>query len=230
MMYIEIALKLLIGMLGLLVVVRLLGKKDLGEFTPFDIIYTLVLGGIVEESLFDDKVKVHHLVFALILWALAIFIIEYIAKRSEKARILLKGEPAIIISAGKFNLHELKKNQLEMEQIRTMLRQQGIFSLREIRDLYIEPGGTVSINKYAKYNNVTAEMLNLEPKQEIPSHLLIDEGEINEASLKNLGKNHDWLVERLQEEGYSKIESIIYCEWSEVDGFFLKSYDESIDQ
>lgn len=230
MMFVEIATKLLIGMIGLLVIVRLLGKKDLGEFTPFDIIYILILGGIVEESIFDDKVKVPHLIFALILWALAIFVIELVAKKSEKARDLLKGEPAQIIVGGKFNLKELKKNQLEMEQLRTMLRQQGIFSLREVRDLYIEPDGTVSINKYAKYNNVTAEMLNIEPKQETPTHLMIDNGEINESGLKNSGKDRQWLIEQLQKEGYSTIDSIVYCEWDEQEGLLVKSVKESLDE
>jgi uncharacterized membrane protein YcaP (DUF421 family) len=230
MMFVEIASKLLIGMIGLLVIVRLLGKKDIGEFTPFDIIYILILGGIVEESIFDDKVKIPHLIFALILWALGIFVVELIAKKSEKARNLLKGQPAQIITDGKFNLKELKKNQLEMEQLRTMLRQQGIFSLREVRDLYIEPDGTVSINKYAKYNNVTAEMLNIEPKQEKPTHLLIDNGGINESGLKTSGKDRGWLMEQLQKEGYSGIDSIVYCEWNEQEGLYVKSVQESLDE
>lgn len=228
MMYIEIASKLLIGMIGLLTVLRLLGKKDLGDFTPFDIIYTLILGGIVEESIYDEKVKIPHLLFAIVIWALAIFLIELIAKKSEKARDLLKGGPSQIIIAGKFNLKEMNKNQLEMEQLRTMLRQQGIFSLREVRDLYIEPDGTVSINKYAKYNPVTPEMLNIEPEQDIPSHLLIDEGIVNESGLKDSGKTKDWLEEQLKKEGIESIESVIYCEWTAENGLLIKTYSDSI--
>lgn len=227
-MYIDAAAKLLVGMVCLLVVVRLLGKKNLAEFTPFDIIYTLLLGGIVEESLFDQKISILHLIFSFAVWALAIYAVEWIAKKNETARNLLKGEPAQIIIAGKLNLTELEKNQLEMEQLRTMLRQQGIFSLREVRDLYIEPGGAISINKFARYNQVTADMLDLEPKQEIPSHLLIDEGSINQVGLKNSGKDRAWLEEHLQNEGFPTIASIIYCEWNEENGFFIKTYEDSI--
>ena len=57
MTYIEIASKLFFGLLALLVVTRLLGKKEMSQLTPFDFIYSIVLGGILEESIYDNKVS-----------------------------------------------------------------------------------------------------------------------------------------------------------------------------
>ena len=56
-------MKLVFGLIGLLLVVRLLGKKSMSEITPFDLVYTLVLGGILEESTYDDNVHVGHVLF-----------------------------------------------------------------------------------------------------------------------------------------------------------------------
>ena len=55
-MYIGIASKMLIGSIGIFILIRLLGKKAMSELTPFDLLYILILGALVEEALYDDKV------------------------------------------------------------------------------------------------------------------------------------------------------------------------------
>lgn len=84
-MVFTIILKLFFGLFGLLLVARLLGKKTLSEITPFDLIYTLVLGGILEESIYDDNVSVFHVLFAIALWALLIYFIEEFVKKNEQS-------------------------------------------------------------------------------------------------------------------------------------------------
>lgn len=229
MMYMEIGLKLFFGLIALLVVTRLLGKKEMSQLTPFDFIYSIVLGGILEESIYDDKVNPLHVWFAVAVWGIMLFVIEKLSKRYDKVRLLLKGETSILIRDGEFNVKELEANHLEMEQLRVMLRQQGVFSLREVRDLYLEPGGSVSLRKYAKFEPVTPTMLNLEAKDESLNFLFVDEGEINEEILRYTGKSTQWLYDELQQAGYTSVQDILYAEWSETNGFFVKTYAENKD-
>ncbi|WP_033541147.1 DUF421 domain-containing protein [Planococcus sp. CAU13] len=224
MTYLDIGLKLFFGLIALLVVTRLLGKKEMSQLTPFDFIYSIVLGGILEESIYDDKVSALHVWFAVAVWGLLLFIIEKLTKRYDKIRIFLKGEPSILIRDGEFNIKALEANHLEMEQLRSMMRQEGVFSLQEVRDLYLEPGGTISLKKYAKSGSVTPSMLNLEPEDEPLNFLFVDEGQINEEILRYTGKSKAWLYEELQKEGYSNVERVLYAEWSEPKGFFIKPY------
>ena len=222
-------MKLIIGLIAFMVVIRLLGKKHLAEMTPYDIIYLIVFGGILEETLYDNKISIWMFLFSMAVWAIAIFAIEKLVAQFNPLRILLKGEPDQLISDGKINRKAFKKNQLEMEQVRSMLRQQGIFSLREVRDMYIEPGGQISINTYAKYKSSVAEDLDIEKKDEEPSVLLIDEGEVKTEVLNAIGKSNQWLQEGISEKGYNQIEEILYCEWSETDGFFIKGFADTIE-
>ncbi len=217
-------MKLVIGLIAFMVVIRLLGKKHLAEMTPYDIIYLIMFGGILEETLYDRKTSVFMFLFSLGIWVSAIYIIEKLVAKSNTLRVVLKGEPDQLIENGKINKKLFDKNQLEMEQLRTMLRQQGIFSLREVKDLYIEPGGEISINQYAKFKAVTAADLKLELEEEDPSVLLIDEGQIQEEVLHAIGKTRQWLMDGLSQEGYKVIEEILYCEWSNSHGFFIQSY------
>ncbi|AMQ04997.1 DUF421 domain-containing protein [Sporosarcina psychrophila] len=219
--------KLIIGLVALLVVIRLLGKKQLTQMTPYDVVYLLVFGGILEESLYDEKVSILLFLFSVSVWAIAIYVVEKVVTISNPLRILIKGEADRLINDGQINKRLMDKNQLEMEQLRTMLRKQGIFSLREVRDLFIEPGGDISVNQYAKYKTVVSQDINLENAEEEPTVLLIDEGQIKREVLGLIGKTEAWLYSEMERLGYVNLESILYCEWSKTEDFFIKTYDDT---
>ena len=223
-MYGIIVLKLVIGLIALMTIIRLLGKKELAQLTPYDFIYTIVLGGILEESLFDDKVKITHFLLAITTWAILILLIEKATKKWTPIRLLLKGEPIKLISDGKLDMKMFDKHNLEMEQLRSALRKQGVFSLREVRDLFLEPGGDVAINKYAKYTPVTNGDIQSNANDQEPTILLIDEGEVKEDMLKQIGKDKSWLLTKLSKHGYLDAKEIAYGEWSETEGFLFKTY------
>ncbi|MDI2589344.1 DUF421 domain-containing protein [Psychrobacillus sp. NEAU-3TGS] len=224
-MYLDTLVKLTVGLAALMIVIRLLGKKELAQLTPYDFIYTLVLGGILEESLFDEKIKITHFLFAIALWAVLIFLIEKAAKQWNPVRILLKGEPAQLISNGELDMKKFNKHNLEMEQLRSALRKQGVFSLREVRDLFLEPGGDVTINKYADYEAVKNGDIQTEASDQEPTSLLIDEGEVKDDILTTVGKDRTWLITNLSEQGYTNLKNIAYCDWSETEGFFVRLYE-----
>nr|WP_225988842.1 YetF domain-containing protein [Peribacillus frigoritolerans] len=109
MIYLEIATKLVIGLAGLLAVTRLLGKKEMSQVTPFDFIYALVLGGILEEGLYDEKVSIWQILFAICLWGISVYIIEICAQKSDRMKKLLKGHPSLIIRNGELDIKQMKK-------------------------------------------------------------------------------------------------------------------------
>lgn len=207
--------KLMIGLLSLLVVVRFLGKKSLSALTPFDFVYTLVLGGILEESIYDDQVSIGHLLLGFALWALLIYLVEWTAHKSDRINKWLKGEPAVLIYDGKLVLEEIHKNKLEMEQIRELLRQEGCYSVRNAQYAVLETGGQLSVMQ--KKDVETAFSL-----------LIVDEGRLEEAVLENWNMDDEQVKEELAKLGYDSIEDIVYAEWSEEEGFYAIRYDEVV--
>ncbi|WP_270371005.1 DUF421 domain-containing protein [Aerococcus urinaeequi] len=207
-MLLSISLKLFFGLVSLMLVTRVLGKKALADVTPFDLIYTLVLGGILEESIYDDKINIGHLVFALFLWGVLIYIIERIVQKNTKVSRLLKGEPSIIVRDGVINLKALSKNHIEMEQLRTMLRQQQCFSLENAKHVILESAGQVSVLKKSQEDNHIALML-------------VDHGIIQDRVLETHGLTRKWLLDNLNKEGYTILHEIIYVEWSAEKAFYI---------
>lgn len=207
-MLLSISLKLVFGLVSLMLVTRVLGKKALADVTPFDLIYTLVLGGILEESIYDDKLNIGHLVFALFLWAALIYIIERIVQKNTRVSRLLKGEPSVIIRDGVINLKALSKNHIEMEQLRTTLRQQQCFSLENAKHVILESAGQVSVLKNSQEDSYISLML-------------VDHGIIQDRVLETHGLTRKWLLDNLNKEGYTILHEIIYVEWSAEKAFYI---------
>lgn len=222
----SITVKLVVGLLALLIVIRLLGKKELSQLTPLDFIYILMLGGVLENSIYNNQVTIWHFLYAVFIWALLIYSVEKIVQHFDKTRPMVKGEPTVIIRNGKLNITALKKNDLESEQLRTMLRQKGIFSINEVKYAILEPSGQLSVLKQEKASPVTAEMLSIQPKEVTMSHLVVDEGRVVHQTLKAINKSETWLRNELTKLGYKNIRLIYYAEWSRVDGFTIRRVQE----
>ncbi|KAB7709005.1 DUF421 domain-containing protein [Bacillus aerolatus] len=225
-MYVSIALKIFFGLIGLLIVIRLLGKKELSQITPFDFIYLILLGSFLEEGVFDEKVSIFHILYAVAIWGGLIYLIEVLVMKSDRFRKLLKGESSDLIIKGKVDIRALKKNHIEMEQLRILMRNQGYFSLTEIEHATLETSGTLSVLPKAKEMAVKPGMLNITPEENAPTYLLVDEGEVEEKELKKAGKSKEWLLSELKKEGVDDIADIFYGEWSEKIGFYLIPYEE----
>lgn len=214
MMYGQIALKLIIGLISLLTVTRLLGKKTLSEITPFDLIYTLVLGGILEESIYDKKVNVGHLLFAVVLWGIMIYLIESIVQKNDKVNKLLKGKASVLVFEGNLNLDEINKNHIEMEQLRSMMRKQNCFSLKKAKYVILEVDGSISVMEQAEESNEL-------------SYLVVDESRVQMNTLESIGTDEIWLMNRLKEAGHQSIDVIVYAEWTPKQGVYVKTYEQS---
>ncbi|MGN7477985.1 DUF421 domain-containing protein [Solibacillus silvestris] len=210
-----ITIKIIAGFLALMLVIRLIGKKELAEVTPFDFIFIVMLGGILEESLYDDKVRVWDVLYTIGLWTALNLIINLLVRKFEKLRPVIKGEPSILVNNGTLNIEELKKNKMESEQLRSLLRQQGVFSMQKVKYALLEPGGQISMLKKESSEQDTSGVL---------THLLIDEGQIEKRALAKIEKDEQWVISLLKEEGYEDIKKIYYAEWSEENGLYVQSY------
>ncbi|WP_313236176.1 DUF421 domain-containing protein [Sporosarcina ureae] len=225
-MYTEITLKLIVGLVSLLVVIRLLGKKELSQVTPFDLVYLILLGSFLEEGIYDDKVSVLHIIYAIFLWGLLIYLIEKMVIELEWFRKLLKGESSDLISKGKVNIKEMTKNKMEMEQLRILLRSQGYFSLSEVEHATLETSGALSVLPKVREEAVKPGMLNLQPQENEPTYLFVDEGEIEEKELEKACKSKEWLLSELKKEGVENPATIYYGEWAERKGLYLVRYED----
>lgn len=217
MFVLSTVVKLVTGLLGLFIVTRLVGKKALSEFTPFDFIYALVLGGILESGLFMTDVRFWHILLALAVWGALIFFIEAVVETAGPIKTWVKGTPSVLVLEGKVNAGELKRSHIELEQLRGMLRQEGCFSLGVVDNLVMETDGQVSL-------------MRSEEGEDAFTYMLIDEKDVEPHALEAIGKDEAWLRESLADIGHTDTNRIFYAEWSKKNGFYVVCYEDTIDE
>lgn len=225
-MILDITIKVIVGLVSLLIVIRLLGKKELAQMTPFDFVYLVLLGSFLEEGLFDTKISVFHVIYAIFLWGALIYIIERLVVKYDRFKKLLRGTPTDLIVNGQIMKTALEKTNMELDQLRTMLRSQGYFSLTDVQHATLETGGTLSVLPKVKDDSVTPKMLDLSPPENEATTLVIDEGKIDKKELKKTGRSEEWLRKELQKEGINQINSVYFAEWKESTGLYILRYDE----
>ncbi len=218
------ALKLIGGLLILTLTFRALGKKNMAQLSPFDLVYVIVFGGILDSTFYDDEIGILPFIFSVVVWSLSIYAIEILAKKFTLFRVLFRGTPDHIIEDGKLNVRLYGKSKIEMEELRSILRQKDIFSLREVKELFLEPDGKFSVIRYTGHKTEGNT-----PGEKYLNVLLIAEGKIQHSVLKYIDKSAEWLRTEMSNLGISDISKVMYCEWSEEEGFYYKTYEDCID-
>jgi uncharacterized membrane protein YcaP (DUF421 family) len=224
MEYLHIFAELVVGFAALFLITKFLGKTQITQITTFDFVSALVLGELVGNALFDEKIGLGQILFAVFLWGLLIYITEHLTQKYKRMRRFLEGEPSIVIKKGKIVYDSLKKNRLDINQLQHLLRSKNIFSIRECEYAILETDGTVNVMKKPQYSTPAAKdfQIQLQP-EELPVTLVLD----GEIVLDNLHMIH-WDESRLRSElkgwGAETVKDVLYAEWKKGEPLHVQTF------
>ena len=210
--YIAIALKLITGMIGILVFLRIAGKAQMAQITPLDTVSAFVIGALVGGVLYNPDMSMWHILFALTVWTLFNMLIRF-AMRSARLRHFIKGESVFLVKDGAINFKNFKRNSLEMEQFRLLLRQKGIFSMFDAEDVIFETNGAVTV---------------LPPNRTAPSFLLVNNGAIIESTLDQCNRSKTWVLSNIVHNGFESPSELFCMEWTPRKGFYFVTYEGEV--
>lgn len=132
----------------LLVLLRLTGKRQIGQLSPFDLVLLLILSNAVQNSMnAGDNSLIGGLISATVLIFLN-YLIGQLTFRSTKLEGLIEGRPQLLIHKGEIYKDVLAKNQLTHQELHTALRQHGCTEISEVRLAMLEDNGTISVIPY----------------------------------------------------------------------------------
>jgi len=140
-------------------------------------------------------------------------LIAYIGLKSGKARVILDGEPTILIKKGQIDKKSLSKSKLNIDDLTMLLRQKDVFSIIEVDYAILEPNGTLSVLKKPPYQNPLKRDLKIDiiTPSYIPSEIIVD-GKVVESNLKELGLSNEWLEKQLLGAGVYSPQDVLYAE------------------
>lgn len=196
----------------LLILARVMGRKQLSQLTFFNYITGITIGSIAADIASESQTPFFNGLTSLIWWSILTIIVGYIGLKFGKARTAIDGEPVILIKQGKILEDEMSKQRLNMDDLSMLLREQKVFSVQDVEDAILEPNGKLSIRLKEEKQPVTKQDQNVftvKPMY-IPMELIVD-GNVIEKNLKEAGVSLDWLKNQLKSLQI-KLEDIFYVE------------------
>lgn len=133
--------------LFLVVLLRIFGKRELAQLNPFDLVVLLSLSNTVQNAIIgNDNSLTGGLIGAFTLLAINYLVVRFLF-RHRRLDQLLEGKSTILIDKGRMVKMNLARELLTRSELMTILHRQGFYSLDEVEECILEPGGTVAIKR-----------------------------------------------------------------------------------
>ena len=187
--------------LFIVVGIRLLGKHQIGQLEPSELVLTLIIADLASVPMQDNGIPLlWGLIPIVVLLALST-IISVLCTRSIKFRALLCGRPSIVVENGLVLETELKKNRLTLDELMEELRIQGYADFKSIKFALLETNGQLSVLPFAAEKPVTAAQMGISTQETGLPVVLVSDGRLLEHNLKGLGYEQIWLEKQLAVHG-----------------------------
>ena len=169
--------------------VRLMGKRQLGELQPSELVITILISNIATLPLEDTDIPLIIGITPILALVCYEVFISWLILRLPCFRTIMYGSPKIIISNGKINRSVLRELRLTVDDITTAMRTQQVFDISEVQFAIVETTGSISIMKKQSKDIPGREDLRIKALNSDPPQVIVSDGKILPVMLKSMGLN-----------------------------------------
>jgi uncharacterized membrane protein YcaP (DUF421 family) len=141
----DLAIRAAVIFIFILIVTRLMGKRELASLEPFDLILLVVLGDLVQQGVTQDDYSVTGACIVIAVMALMTVATSYLSFRSRRARRVIQGEPVVLMENGRPIEQNLRRERITVEELQEKARLEQVESLEKVRLAVLETNGDISI-------------------------------------------------------------------------------------
>jgi uncharacterized membrane protein YcaP (DUF421 family) len=128
----------------LFVITRVIGRRELGEMEPFDLILLIVLGDLIQQGVTQSDYSFTGAALAVSTLAILTVAISYLSYRVRAVRPFLEGHPVVLVHDGEAIERNLRRERITLDELRAQARMQQIASLSDVRLAVLETSGQIS--------------------------------------------------------------------------------------
>ena len=211
-----------------LLTMRIMGKRQIGQLEPFELTIAIMISELASLPMQDTKIPLINGIIPILTLLLLEVLIAALQLKSEKSRLLLTGSPSILINKGEIIIEELKKQQLNLNDLLEELRLQGYFDLRDIQYAILETSGQISVLPKTSSTPATKEDMKINAvENQLPVTLILD-GIINYKNLKYISKTEVWLSKELKKRNISSQAEVFLALIDSKGEFYFQKKERSI--
>ncbi|MGX6442880.1 DUF421 domain-containing protein [Neobacillus sp. K501] len=212
--YLIILARTILYYVVILIIFRLMGKREIGELSILDLVVFVMIGEMAVVGIADTEKSLLLTIVPMILLMIIQIIMAIVSLKSKRFRDLIDGKPTVIINRGKIDEDAMRKQRYNFDDLMTQLREKDIRSIADVEFAILESSGSLSV----------IEKLQDSKEGDITIPLIVD-GMIEEENLSRINKTNLWLRQELKKKGYRDLKKISFCSY-ENGKFFVDIMDE----
>ena len=200
-----IFLRVLIIYITVLVFLRLMGKRQIGEMQPYEVVIALIIADLATVPMSDTNIPLFNGILPLAVLVLIHYIITLLTRKNIKIRRFMSGRPVVVISPNGIEYKALKELNMNIDDLLESIRQCNFYSFDQILYAIIETNGKMSVIPTSACSPTTAQDFNIQnPPAKLP-HVIISDGKIIKEEMKLVDLDNKKLNKILN---YIKIKSL----------------------
>ena len=192
-----------------LIVMRLMGKREIGQLQPFELAISIMIADLSTVPMADTGIPIFNGIIPILGLLLMHLIISVLNLKSLKAREIICGKPRILIYRGRIDEKALKKERFTINELQERLRGNNVINIRDVEYAILETSGQVTVIQKPEKRNTIPEDFNIIPPYEGISYDLVVDGKVMKDNLDILGKNYQWLEKELSKMNIKPEEALV---------------------
>lgn len=196
--YIEILIKLVLGLFSLVFVINVTGKGNLAPNSATDQIQNYVLGGIIGGVIYNSSISILQYAVILIMWTILVLTLKWLNNNVRLVKRLIDGKPTLLIKNGKIDPEACRSVGLSAADVALKLRSQGIFQMKQVKRAMQEQNGQLIVVQMGDEN---------------PKYPVVTDGVVQVEVLESIGRSEEWLLDNLSKQGYDNVANIFIAEY-----------------
>ena len=208
-----------------LVVMRLMGKREIGQLQPFELAISIMIADLASTPMADTGIPITNGIIPILALLVMHLVISILNIKSIKARQILCGKPSILIYRGRINEKNLKKERFTVNELEERLRGNNIVNIGDVEYAILETSGQITVIQKPNKRTTIPEDFGIEPEYEGIAYDLVVDGKVMYENLKILKKDYDWLKKQVNKFGILPEQALLVT----IDGkgnFFCQKKEE----
>lgn len=225
--WLEVAVRSFGVFIGLFLIMKLLGKKQLAKLSFFEYILGITVGSLAADISMNIEQNLTSGITSILVWLFLPLIFSILSLKSKKFSDFAEGKPTIFIQNGKINEENLKKEKFTAAELLEQLRKQQVFQFADVEFATLEPSGDISVLlKKEKQPLTIGDIFPNPPSIKEPQTVIYD-GEILDEPLATIRLNRGWLKEELEKLGVTP-ENVFLAQVDNYGKLTVDLYDDKV--
>ena len=192
-----------------LIVMRLMGKREIGQLQPFELAISIMIADLASTPMADAGIPISNGIIPILALLVMHLIISMLNIKSIRAREILCGKPSILIYRGRIDEKMLRKERFTINELEERLRGNNVVNIGDVEYAILETSGQITVIQKPEKKTPTVEDLGINIEYEGLAYDLVIDGKVMYDNLKILKKDYDWLKKQVEKFGIKPEQALI---------------------